>query len=116
MEKDEPTVAPRRKDSNPAHKFAEAILDFVGRIPPTAEHESQLPADRVRVIGNKAATKAALTAGTLALPPGPLGWMTILPELVAVWKIQAQMISDIAAVYGKESYLTREQMLYCLFR
>jgi hypothetical protein len=112
----EQTPAPPPRDSNPAHKIAESILDFVGRIPPTAEQESQLPADRVRLIGNKAATKAALTAGTLALPPGPLGWMTILPELVAVWKIQAQMVSDIAAVYGKKTYLTREQMLYCLFR
>lgn len=26
------------------------------------------------------------------------------------------MVSDIAAVYGKKSNLTQEQMLYCLFR
>ena len=50
------------------------------------------------------------------MPPGPIGWLTILPELVAVWKIQAQMVADIAAIYGKKAFLTREQMLYCLFR
>jgi len=55
-------------------------------------------------------------AGTLALPPGPLGWMTILPEMVGVWKIQAQMVADIAALYGKTATLTQEQMLYCLFK
>ena len=57
-----------------------------------------------------------MTAGSLALPPGPLGWLTILPELVLVWRIQAQMVADIAGIYGKQAYLTREQMLYCLFR
>ena len=57
----------------------------------------------------------ALTAGTLALPPGPFGWLTIAPELYAVWKIQAQLVSDIAGAYGKRNLLTREQMLYCLF-
>ena len=60
--------------------------------------------------------KTALAAGGLALPPGPLGWLTILPELVVVWKFQAQMVADIAALYGKKATLTREQMLYCLFR
>jgi hypothetical protein len=33
-----------------------------------------------------------------------------------VWKLQAQMVSDIASVYGKSKTLGREQMLYCLFR
>ena len=60
--------------------------------------------------------KAALSAGSLALPPGPLGWITILPELRTVWMQQAQMVADIAGSYGKGASLTREQMLYCLFR
>ena len=33
-----------------------------------------------------------------------------------MWKIQAQMVADIAGAFGKENYLSREQMLYCLFR
>ena len=33
-----------------------------------------------------------------------------------VWKIQAQMVADIAGAFGKESFLAEEQMLYCLFR
>jgi hypothetical protein len=40
----------------------------------------------------------------------------VLPELVMIWKIQAQMVSDIASTFGKEATLGREQMLYCLFR
>ena len=36
--------------------------------------------------------------------------------MLAVWKIQSQMVADIAALYGKKSTLTEEQMVYCLFR
>ena len=50
------------------------------------------------------------------MPPGPLGWLTIAPELLAVWKIQAQMVSDLAGIYRKAATLTREHMVYCLFR
>jgi hypothetical protein len=97
-------------------KIVEAILNFIGQIPSTDENKSHDPVERARSIASSAATKAAITAGTLALPPGPLGWLTILPELIAIWKLQAQMVADIAGTYGKQAFLTREQMLYCLFR
>jgi hypothetical protein len=57
-----------------------------------------------------------MTSGALALPPGPAGLITILPDLVAVWRIQAQMVADIAGAFGKAAVLSRAQMLYCLFR
>ena len=97
-------------------KIAETIFDFLGRIPITNEIKSDIPIDRARSITAAAAAKAAITSGSLALPPGPLGWLTILPELVAIWKIQAQMVADIAGTFGKDASLTREQMFYCLFR
>lgn len=50
------------------------------------------------------------------MPPGPLGYVTIIPDLVGIWKIQAQMVADMAGAFGKRVYLGREQMLYCLFR
>ncbi|APG04078.1 hypothetical protein BJI69_09345 [Luteibacter rhizovicinus DSM 16549] len=96
---------------------AKAILEFVSRIP-----ESEVPrvkgdaAEECRRLASSAAQKAAITAGSLALPPGPLGWLTVLPELVAIWRIQGQLVSDIAAAYGKTPKLGREQMLWCLFR
>lgn len=101
---------------NPAIGITGAILRFIGKIPHTNKLESRDPVKSSRDLASKAAAKAALTAGSLALPPGPLGLLTILPELTAVWKIQAQLVADIAAIYGKQAFLTREQMLYCLFR
>lgn len=99
-----------------ASKIASAILGFIGDIPSSKQSTSQTPAESARNVANSAALKAATAAGTLALPPGPLGWLTILPEMLTVWKIQAQMVADISALYGKTATLTQEQILYCLFK
>ena len=112
-EQDEPTNGDGGK---PIEGVAKAILDVLAAIPPTAEPASPLPRERARSIQTTAALKAAAVSGTLALPPGPLGMATILPDLVAVWRIQAQMVADIAAAFGKTAELEREQMLFCLFR
>ena len=99
-----------------ASRIGAAILGFLGEVPRSREQPSALPGEAARHVANRAATKAATAAGTLALPPGPLGWLTILPEMVAVWKVQAAMVADIAGLYGKQASLTQEQMLYCLFK
>ena len=97
-------------------RLTRAVLEIAGRIPETDEYKSRGPEHRARTIAAAAANKAALAAGTLALPPGPLGWLTIVPELMAIWRIQRQMVADIAGCYGAGAELTRSHMLYCLFR
>jgi len=97
-------------------RIAQAVLDFVSQVPPSHVDAGTDPAGEARKLATRAAQRAALTAGSLALPPGPLGWLTLLPELVAIWKIQGQLVSDIAAAYGRHATLGREQMLWCLFR
>ncbi|MGY3041298.1 hypothetical protein ACVWWQ_002930 [Rhodanobacter sp. TND4EL1] len=97
-------------------RITAAILDFVSEVPDSKIGSSKEPAIEARRLANRAAQRAALTAGSLALPPGPLGWLTLLPELIAIWKIQGQMVSDIAAAYGRHATLGREQMMWCLFR
>ncbi|MGM9515009.1 hypothetical protein ACS5PK_12210 [Roseateles sp. DB2] len=98
--------------------WSAALLDLVAHKPasgesprPLAEREA-----RARALTEAAARKAAATAAGLALPPGPLGWLTVLPELLAVWRIQAQLVADVAALHGHSAELGRDQMLYCLFR
>jgi hypothetical protein len=100
----------------PKPQLSDAIFDLVLRVPPSDEQTLDLPAQRAHAISRSAARTASLIASSLSLPPGFLGWLTVLPELVGVWKLQAQMVSDIAAVYGKQKTLGREQMLYCLFK
>lgn len=100
----------------PSQRIAQQILDFLSDIPPSRERPSEHPRARSEAIALAARRKAFLASSSLALPPGPLGWLTVLPELVAIWKIQAQMVADIAAACGRHATLTREQMMYCLFR
>lgn len=100
----------------PSRTIAEAILDFVGDTPASSEQRAARPQDRARAIARRATRSAAMTAGSLSLPPGPLGWLTLLPELRSLWKLQTQMVADIAACYGNTAGLGREEMLYCLFR
>jgi len=99
-----------------AQKVVEAIMGSITRIPLTDETASETPEARARSIAHHAALKAAAAAGTLGLPAGPLGWLTIFPEMMKVWQIQTQMVADLAGVYGQTACLSREQMTYCLFR
>ena len=97
-------------------QLTDAVLALVLQVPGSQEQAVAQPALRAHVVARKAARNASLIASSLSLPPGFLGWLTVLPELLGVWRLQAQMVSDIAAVYGKHKTLGREQMLYCLFK
>lgn len=93
-----------------------AVHSLIGKVPTSHLRKSRRPGQEARTKANAAAAKAALAAGAMALPPGVVGWLTVLPEMVGVWKIQKQMVADIAALYGKQDTLTPEQVVYCLFR
>lgn len=115
------TKATRPEDAAAANEsakaqMANAIFDLVLHVPTSTESALQNPVARAHEVSRAAARKASLVSGSMALPPGFLGWLTVLPELYGVWKLQAQMVSDIASIYGKQSTLGREQMLYCLFK
>jgi hypothetical protein len=88
----------------------------IADIPAPATGRSELPDSAAKAIAHRAARRAALLSGSLALPPGPLGFMTLLPDLYLIWQTQRQMVSDIFGVYGRSAELTRTHMLYCLFR
>jgi len=103
-------------DEDVAQRLAKAILEYVSRIPQTTEPPNPSPHERARTIATNAALRASAASGTLSLPAGPAGLVLILPELVAVWRIQSQMVADIAGAFGKVGSLSREQMLYCLFK
>lgn len=93
-----------------------ALIGVLSAIPASREPRSGDPAARAKAIVDGAALKAAGLSGSLSALPGPAGLLTVVPDLLAIWKLQSQMIADIAHVFGKEATLTREMMLYCLFR
>jgi hypothetical protein len=92
------------------------LENLTSTVPASPEAVNVTPAARAHDITMAAASKSAAVAGALALPPGPLGMLTVIPDLIAVWHIQRQLVADIAACYGKTAELGSEAMVYCLFR
>src|SRR5678810_180510 len=94
----------------------ETLERVLADIPASAAAPTDSPDSAARKIARRAAKRAAVLSGTLALPPGPLGFMTLLPDIYLIWQTQRQMVADIFGVYGRSAELTRTHMLYCLFR
>jgi hypothetical protein len=109
------TSLPAVREKVPAD-LSGAIERAIADVPPPSTHPVDNPDRAADLIAKKAARQAAVLSGSLALPPGPLGMMTVLPDLYLIWKTQRQMVSDIFALYGRSAELTRMHMLYCLFR
>jgi len=92
------------------------IERVIADVPQPRTHEVAEPGREAAAIAKRAAKQAAALSGSLALPPGPLGMLTVLPDLYLIWKTQRQMVADIFGVYGRSAELSRVHMLYCLFR
>ncbi len=99
-----------------ASRVSSAILGLVAVIPVSAEPQSLTPHTRATELTEEAARTTAKISGLAAMAPGPLGLLTLLPDLIAMWRIQSQLVSDIASVYGKTANLGKEHMLWCLFK
>ena len=113
-----PLVPPIRPppDGDSHGPIIEALERVLADIPASEARPTDAPDSAAKSIARRAAKRAAVLSGSLALPPGPLGFMTLLPDLYLIWQTQRQMVADIFGVYGRSAELTRTHMLYCLFR
>ncbi len=96
--------------------ITDALMTLATAIPSSDEPTAAEPRARAQAIAAHAAARAAAVSGSLALPPGPFGLLTVIPDLMAIWRIQQQVVVDIASAYGQQASLRRELMVYCLFR
>jgi hypothetical protein len=106
----------RLTDKDSRGPIIDALERILADIPAPETKQAELPDSAAKAIAHRAAKRAAVLSGTLALPPGPLGFVTLLPDLYLIWQTQRQMVSDIFGVYGRSAELTRTHMLYCMFR
>lgn len=97
-------------------RVADTILSVVAVVPASLEAAQPSPQTRAEWLTRRAARAAASISAGAALVPGPFGVLSLLPDIYGVWKVQAQLVSDLAALHGKTGSVTREQMLYCLFK
>jgi hypothetical protein len=99
--------------------FTERAFDLITGIvayqSPYAETVGD-PSEIARELAQTAAIKTAGISTGLSLPVGFISLLTILPELFMVYRIQGHLIKDIASLYGKESLVTKELLIYCMFK
>ena len=92
------------------------LFELITDIPESLYAPIQNPDEKTRFLTQRAAWKTATVSTSLSIPAGFTGILTAIPDIAAVWKIQAQLVADIAASYGKFAFLSREAMIWCLFR
>jgi hypothetical protein len=109
-------AGPRVPDVARTRDVERAIERVLANVPPPRTHRVTDAPRAAEKLAREAAQKAAVLSGSLALPPGPIGMLTVLPDLYLIWKVQRQMVADIFALHGRDAELTRTHMLYCLFR
>lgn len=103
-------------DATADHEVTGMIERVIADVPAPRSHEVEHPDRAADELARSAAQRAAVVSGSLALPPGPFGMLTVLPDVYVIWRIQRQMVADIFGLYGRSAELTRTHMLYCLFR
>lgn len=96
-------------------QLAGALQQALGE-PPVPNVAPGTNVDAIPGLVRKASLQTASISASLALPGGITGLLTLIPEILAIWKIQAQLIANIAFIHGKDSRVTKEQMLWCMFR
>ena len=79
-------------------RISDAVLSFVAVIPVSVEAQTATPDVSAAELCETAARTTAKISGLAAMAPGPLGLLTVLPDLIAMWRIQSQLVSDIASV------------------
>ena len=102
--------------AGPADEVTGVIERVIAAVPAPRTQPVDDPARAAERIVKRAARRAGFLSGSLALPPGPLGMLTVLPDLYLIWQTQRQMVADVFALYGRTAELSRTHMLYCLFR
>lgn len=63
---------------------------------------------------SSASWKAFSISFAAAIPPGPFGMATIIPELAAITKIQINLVYRIAKYYGKQQEVTPSIVIHIL--
>lgn len=96
-------------------KFLHLLIDVENYQTPFAQVVGD-PVDIYEPLIRKKALQAGGLSFVSSLPTGILGSLTSFSEIYLLFQLQARMVKDIAAIYGKERQLNKEIMLYCLFK
>ncbi len=106
---------PQNLPSSTTDKFLDLWLDLENYQSPYAQAVGD-PGEIIFPLIKKKSIQSALISFGAGSIPGVGGVLSILPETYLLLKLQARMIKDIAILLGRESFLSKEILLYCLFK
>ncbi len=92
------------------------LMELISEVPAPRTTPVDNPVTEARRTVASAARKTALVSGLAGLVPGPLGMLSIIPDMLAVWRIQRQMVADVAGLFGRAPALGPETMIASLFK
>lgn len=95
--------------SNSLSKLFEAVIRSRKEKYKNSPHLRPEKKDIPRLIEDCARANAAIS-GAAGLVPGPLGMLTILPEILAVTRNQITLVYDIAVANKKDHFMTTESL------
>jgi hypothetical protein len=101
--------------SSSSDKFLELWLDLDNYQSPYALAVGD-PGEIIFPLIKKISMQTALISFGAGAIPGLGGILSILPETYLLLKLQARMVKDIAILLGRETLLSKEILLYCLFK
>ena len=85
-----------KKSESIQELFNSIVFNLITDIPDSLLCPNNDPDKRADVLIKQAALKAATVSTSLSIPAGFTGVLTSIPDIAAVWRIQAQLVSDIA--------------------
>ncbi len=91
---------------NDSSWFSDLLMSFAPNCN-SVDCEGQTPEEMT----NSASWKAFTISTAAAIPWGAIGWATILPELIAITKLQINLIYKIAAYHGKLGVINKTLVL-----
>jgi len=84
--------------------FGNLMLNWSGM---KKEQFGQNPDEMIK----NASRKAFAVSSAAGIVPGPIGWATIIPEMITITKIQINLVRSIAENYGKSANLNSSTVL-----
>jgi len=106
---------PENLFSSTSDKFLDLWLDLENYQSPYAQAVGD-PGEIIFPLIKKKSIQSAFISFGAGSIPGVGGILSIFPETYILLKLQARMIKDIAILLGRESFLSKEILLYCLFK
>ena len=102
-----------KKDDSIQEMVYSIIFNLITDIPDSLLCPNGNPDKRAETLIKQAALKAATVSTSLSIPAGFTGVLTSIPDIAAVWRIQAQLVSDVACSSFAMSQSARVAALSC---